>query len=144
MIVFEPSFQNFRSAILAVYELMVLAVNNMQRLESKLNPDAENAQEMKVSSIYGFYFYHKLYLAFSVDFYLYFLQPIIDEEYIDANKIRVLATLEEQRIGPELRVQDFDEYIDLINGNTQDQIDAFLAEPHDFDCKNLFCFENSR
>lgn len=65
-------------------------------------------------------------------------QPIISDEFVDSHKAKVLITLEEQRIGPELRLQDFDEYIDLVNGNTQESVDRFLAEPHDFDGNIVF------
>lgn len=65
--------------------------------------------------------------------FLLILQPCISEDFIHSNKLKVLATLEEQRIGPELRVQDFDDYIDLINGNAQEYVEQFLIDPHDFD-----------
>lgn len=45
----------------------------------------------------------------------------------------LLTLLDDQRIGPELRVQDFDEYMPLINGEAQEAVEKFLAEEHTFD-----------
>lgn len=41
--------------------------------------------------------------------------------------------LEDQRIGPELRVQDFDEFLQLINGKDDMFIQSFLARQNTFD-----------
>lgn len=38
--------------------------------------------------------------------------------------------LENQRIGPELRVQDFDEFLPLINGKDDKFIEGFLERQH--------------
>lgn len=38
--------------------------------------------------------------------------------------------LENQRIGPELRVQDFDEFLSLINGKDEKFIEGFLERQH--------------
>jgi dynein heavy chain len=42
-------------------------------------------------------------------------QPIIPADIIENDKKRVSNILEDQRIGPELRVQDLDDYMNLIN-----------------------------
>lgn len=49
---------------------------------------------------------------------LYF-QPIIDDELVEAYKKKVADLINEQRIGPELRVQDFDDYVCLLNGEVR-------------------------
>lgn len=41
--------------------------------------------------------------------------------------------LEDQRIGPELRVQDFDEFLPLINGKDEGFIEGFLEYHHNFE-----------
>lgn len=41
--------------------------------------------------------------------------------------------LEDQRIGPELRVQDFDEFLPLVNGKEEEFVQKFLSEEHKFD-----------
>lgn len=43
-------------------------------------------------------------------------QPIIPDETVQNYKDRIKLVLEDARIGPELRVQDFDKYMPLING----------------------------
>lgn len=48
------------------------------------------------------------------------------EEY----KTRIKALLDDQRIGPELRVQDFDEFVPLINGECEEEVKLFLTEDH--------------
>lgn len=47
---------------------------------------------------------------------MYCFQPIIDNDLIEKSKKQVADLISEQRIGPELRVQDFDDYICLLNG----------------------------
>ena len=54
-------------------------------------------------------------------------------EYIEDCKNKVHELLVDQRIGPELRIQDFDDYIDLINGKVSKEI-------YDKKNNNLFNF----
>ncbi|KAG5872301.1 hypothetical protein JTB14_001736, partial [Gonioctena quinquepunctata] len=61
------------------------------------------------------------------------------EETVMAYKIRIRDMLEDQRIGPELRVQDFDEFLSLINGKTGQFIEQFLqADPPSRNTLNKF------
>lgn len=46
-------------------------------------------------------------------------QPEIPSDIVEEKKEAVLTLLEDQRIGPELRIHDFDNYIDLINGDVR-------------------------
>ncbi|CAH2067322.1 unnamed protein product, partial [Iphiclides podalirius] len=55
-----------------------------------------------------------------------FLQPIIDEELIEGYKKSIIGLINEQRIGPELRVQDFDDYVCLLNGESLSQVEDFI------------------
>jgi hypothetical protein len=43
-------------------------------------------------------------------------QPIIPDAIVQEAKQTLIANLDEQRILPEMRIQDFDSYISLING----------------------------
>lgn len=61
------------------------------------------------------------------------LQPVIPEEIVEGYREQLLSLLDDQRIGPELRVQDFDEYMPLINGEAQEEVEKFLSEEHTFD-----------
>lgn len=49
-------------------------------------------------------------------------QPIIDDELVEAYKKKVADLISEQRIGPELRVQDFDDYVCLLNGDVSSRL----------------------
>lgn len=42
-------------------------------------------------------------------------------------KLRIKSLLEDARIGPELKIQDFDEYMPLINREADEEINALLA-----------------
>lgn len=46
-----------------------------------------------------------------------FLKPLIDNDLVEDYKASVVDLISEQRIGPELRVQDFDDYICLLDGD---------------------------
>lgn len=52
---------------------------------------------------------------------------------MEEHREKLLTLLDDQRIGPELRVQDFDEYMSLINGEAQEEVEKFLSEEHTFD-----------
>lgn len=45
----------------------------------------------------------------------------------------MIETLEAHRIGPELRIQDFDDYIGLVNGDAQLEIEKYLEVEHEFE-----------
>lgn len=45
-------------------------------------------------------------------------------------KTRIKILLDNQRIGPELRIQDFDEFVPLINGECDEEINKFLSQEH--------------
>ncbi|KAF7280376.1 hypothetical protein GWI33_006107 [Rhynchophorus ferrugineus] len=101
---FEPPFKNFKDVLISKIDAIVDAVMDIPRLETKLYLDwAEQDQ---------------------------FLKPTIPEETITKYKIQIRDLLENQRIGPELRVQDFDEYMPLINGEAEEEIRKFLSEDH--------------
>lgn len=49
-------------------------------------------------------------------------QPIIDNNIVEDYKKIIADLIAEQRIGPELRVQDFDDYVCLLNGEVCGQL----------------------
>lgn len=61
-----------------------------------------------------------------------YLKPIIPPQFIDDCRYTIFEMLEEQRIGPELRLQDFDEYMNLMNGNDASAIYKFMDASQDF------------
>lgn len=54
-------------------------------------------------------------------------------------KARICDVLEDQRIGPELRMQDFDQYMTLMNGTDMDEIERFMEKRPSFEeyCKYI-------
>lgn len=60
------------------------------------------------------------------------LKPIIPSQFIDNCRCTIDELLEEQRIGPQLRLQDFDEYMDLMNGTDASSIYRFMDGSQDF------------
>ncbi|XP_073827136.1 dynein heavy chain at 36C [Musca autumnalis] len=111
VIVFNPNFSKFQSEMVRIIESIVLAVQNLPRIESKLYTD------LKISD--------KLILT-----------PAIPESLIAETRNRICALLEEERIGPELRLQDFDEYIDLMNGRDAERVSKFISAQPEFEA---FC-----
>ncbi|XP_050309816.1 dynein axonemal heavy chain 7 [Anthonomus grandis grandis] len=103
ILAFEPPFKNFKDILIYEIDAIVDAVMDIPRLETKL------------------------YLGWSNEAYL---KPTIPDETIDEYKRIIKELLENQRIGPELRVQDFDEYMPLINGEAEEWITKFLNEDH--------------
>ncbi|KAJ8952272.1 hypothetical protein NQ318_007439 [Aromia moschata] len=62
-----------------------------------------------------------------------YLKPTIPEELVEKYKVQIRDLLDNQRIGPELRVQDFDMYLSLMNGTDETFIQNFLVETHSFE-----------
>ncbi|XP_056634815.1 dynein axonemal heavy chain 7 [Diorhabda sublineata] len=111
-LVFEPSFKSFREALVYLIDIMIEAVRDIPRLETKLYLDwIEGENYLKVSSIH----------------------PIFPEELAMEYKTQIRNMLEEQRIGPELRIQDFDEFLPLINGKDESYVNSFLSREHTFE-----------
>ncbi|KAK9511585.1 hypothetical protein O3M35_000215 [Rhynocoris fuscipes] len=106
LIQFEPKFIKFREVIMAAYDLMLSAVADIPRIEYKIYKD----------------------LHFEDNF----LKPVILPDFVEDCKKRVSDLLEDHRIGPELRVQDFDPYIHLANGESAAAVQKFLEGSNDF------------
>ncbi|CAG4997774.1 unnamed protein product [Parnassius apollo] len=98
---FEPSFKQFRDKLCLMYDFLMDACRQSPRLETILYQDFDvNARET--------------------------LKPIIDNELIEDYKSKIADLIDEQRIGPELRVQDFDDYVCLLNGESIAQVEDFI------------------
>ncbi|XP_028155786.1 dynein heavy chain 7, axonemal [Ostrinia furnacalis] len=98
---FEPSFKQFRDQIGLLYDFLIDACRQSPRLETMLYQD---------------------YVATS----RVTLKPIIDDDLVDDYKKKVADLIAEQRIGPELRVQDFDDYVCLLNGDSLTKVENFI------------------
>lgn len=61
-----------------------------------------------------------------------YLKPIIPPHFVTDCRQKIEELLEEERIGPELRLQDFDEYLSLMNGIDASKVYQFMADDQDF------------
>ncbi|XP_045470082.1 dynein axonemal heavy chain 7 [Harmonia axyridis] len=107
VLAFEPPFRNFKEAIIGILDQMIESIMTIERLETKLYLDCQK--------------------------YVTCLRPIIAEEIIWDYKVKINALLDQQRLGPESRVQDFEKYMPLINGEDKARIESFLSVPHTLD-----------
>lgn len=117
VIEFNPNFPKLQSELTRIIESILLAVQNMPRIEGKL--------------------YTELRL-----FDRTVLTPAIPNSVVRDNRNRICALLEEQRIGPELRLQDFDKYIDLMNGRDSENVAKFMGSNPPFEdfCEMVYFY----
>lgn len=109
-LVFSPTFFKIQLELLHIVDNIVSSVQNFDRLEAKL----EQFVSLGDAALP--------------------LKPEIPLHLIDDCRRRIFNLLEEQRIGPELRLQDFDEYMSLMNGIDADRIYEFMKlKTHSFD-----------
>lgn len=104
---FAPPFSKFRYELLRMIDVIVKAGNSFPRIETKVYMDAPAADQ--------------------------FLKPAIPMDIIESCRERIHEVLEEQRIGPELRMQDFDAYMNLMNGKNIDEIEKFIKSKPKFE-----------
>lgn len=101
-LVFNPTFVKIHTEILHIVECILSAVQNFQRIETTM----EHFNGMHSRNTH--------------------LQPIIAADVIDKCRTQITDILDEERIVPELMLQDFDDYIDLMNGADADKIYNFI------------------
>lgn len=111
---FTPPFNKFRLELLKMIDAIAKAGNAFSRIETKVYMDSQSNEE--------------------------FLKPAIPMDIIERCRVRIHEVLEEQRIGPELRMQDFDgtqreseNYMDLMNGKNVDEIESFIKSKPKFE-----------
>ncbi|CAH0726011.1 unnamed protein product, partial [Brenthis ino] len=98
---FEPTFKQFRDQLCLLYDFIIDACRQSPRLETLLYQDYVITSRVT-------------------------LRPIIDNDLVEDYKKKVADMINDQRIGPELRVQDFDNYVCLLNGDSQSQVENFI------------------
>lgn len=104
---FTPPFSKFRYELLKLIDAIVNAGNSLPRIETKVYIDTQISDQ--------------------------FLKPAIPMDIIKSCQVRIHEVLEEQRIGPELRMQDFDAYMNLMNGKNVDEIENFIKSKPKFE-----------
>lgn len=103
-LVFSPTFVKIHTEILQIVESILAAVQHFPRIETT------------ISNFQQFEFHARSE----------YLKPIIPADEIDKCKTQITDVLEEERIVPELMLQDFDDYTDLMNGVDADKINNFI------------------
>ncbi|XP_065348136.1 dynein axonemal heavy chain 7-like [Cloeon dipterum] len=112
VIAFDPSFPTFKLEILNLIDKFKDAVSRIPRIETVLVEKLglqPLPQEKRL------------------------LKPAIPNKILREAKETLIANLDEQRILPEMRIQDFDCYISLINGEWQEEVDRFLRSKQSYD-----------
>lgn len=73
-----------------------------------------------------------------------YLRPNISQDIVNSCKERILFVLCENRIQPELRIQDFDRYLSLMNGKDAEKIEVFVNSAPAFEdyCDQINYFKN--
>ena len=104
---FTPPFSKFRYELLRMIDVIVKAGNSFPRIETKVYMDTQTSDQ--------------------------FLKPAIPMDIIESCRVRIHEVLDEERIGPELRMQDFDAYMDLMNGKNIDEIEEFIKSKPKFE-----------
>ncbi|XP_037882003.1 dynein heavy chain 7, axonemal-like [Glossina fuscipes] len=105
---FSPSFEKIQSELLRLLDSIVLAVQNIPRIENKLYTDLRISTKT-------------------------LLTPAVPESIINEQRNRICELLEEQRIGPEVRLHDFDKYISLMNGVDSENVAKFIESGPSFE-----------
>lgn len=105
-IVFSPNFAKMQTEILRLIDMAVNAVKMFQRIECKVFVDVTSSN--------------------------LFLRPAIPPDIIESCRTKIYNMLEDQRIGPELRLHDFDAFLSLMNGEDAESIIAFMKSNQPF------------
>lgn len=106
---FIPNFAKFHDEILRMIDVIVRASQIFPRIEKKMFLDNPIIMDED------------------------YLRPNIPGVIIQECKQQIHELLEEQRIGPELRMQDFDKYMTLMNGTDIEAITKFMKSKASFE-----------
>ncbi|CAB3230574.1 unnamed protein product [Arctia plantaginis] len=105
---FDPTFKQFRDQLNLLYDFLMDACRQSPRLETLLYQDYSTENRIT-------------------------LKPIIDQNLMEDYKKLISDLIAEQRIAPELRVQDFDDYVCLLNGQSMEEVQTFLNSEKTFE-----------
>jgi dynein heavy chain len=115
---FDPSFNSFEDAIIAVIDQIVASVKDFPRVETELFSKAAK------SSV---------------------LNPPITANMIDDAKQKILTFLQSQQAAPKAHVKEYEKYAQFISGQADADFTKFLEEERPFKdlitvCLSCFCF----
>lgn len=99
-LVFTPSFIKIQEELLQINDLILRTVEKFERIENYFIEDLQCTSK--------------------------YLKPNVSKEIVSRCKERIIFVLDENRVEPELRIQDFDRYLSLMNGEAE-QIEEFVT-----------------
>ncbi|XP_047456328.1 dynein axonemal heavy chain 7 isoform X2 [Mugil cephalus] len=105
---FEPALEIYEEVLLKVYELMLMSVSAVPRLESQLHP------EWPVSQLEST------------------LKPIILPEILQAQQEEVREVFWSECVRPKEFVHEYDKYATLVSREAEEDVEQFLSEQHSF------------
>lgn len=100
-LVFTPTFIKIQEELLQINELILKTVEKFERIENFFVEDLQSSSK--------------------------YLHPNISVDIVTQCRERILFVLGENRVQPELRIQDFDMYLSLMNGEEAERIEAFVG-----------------
>lgn len=119
-LVFTPTFIKIQEELLQINDLILKTVEKFERIENFFLEDLQTGGTSK------------------------YLKPNISQDIITSCKDRLMFVLTENRVQPELRIQDFDRYLSLMNGEDAEKIEAFVNGSPAFEdyCERINYFKN--